>query len=273
MTISRKTLGEYFKNEPSLFTEGNGLDSQRTFFEMPWLDDANFAEYCLPALDELYAARSYEKYAGRLIKRYAGDNALTQADVDHLAMDAIALFFDKWCKEWATRSVVYNPIDNYNMTEIMTDDERVIEHDTTNTRTDDLERIHTGTDTETKNLTETETPNLTTTEQRKINGFNSSGTGVNDGSITTQASGTDTTTNTGTDAFSRYDTEENSGTVTDAKTGTDTETRNYELTRQGNIGVTTTQQMLQSERDLWKWNYFTEVVFPDLDSVFTLKIY
>ena len=45
------------------------------------------------------------------------------------------------------------------------------------------------------------------------------------------------------------------------------------LTRSGNIGVTTTQQMLQSERDLWLWNYFRDVVFPDLDSVLVLGIY
>ena len=45
------------------------------------------------------------------------------------------------------------------------------------------------------------------------------------------------------------------------------------LTRSGNIGVTTTQQMLQSERDLWMWNYFRDVVFPDLDSVLVLGIY
>ena len=44
------------------------------------------------------------------------------------------------------------------------------------------------------------------------------------------------------------------------------------LTRKGNIGVTTTQQMAQSEIDLWRWNFFRSV-FSDIDSVLTLKIY
>ena len=44
------------------------------------------------------------------------------------------------------------------------------------------------------------------------------------------------------------------------------------LTRSGNIGVTTSQQMIQSERDLWQWNFF-ESVFTDLDYVLTLQIY
>lgn len=63
------------------------------------------------------------------------------------------------------------------------------------------------------------------------------------------------------------------GVVTDRDSGEDTHTRNYILTRSGNIGVTTSQQMLQSERDLWKWNFFRDVVFPDLDKVLTLRIY
>ena len=50
--------------------------------------------------------------------------------------------------------------------------------------------------------------------------------------------------------------------------GRDTET----LTRSGNIGVTTSQQMAQSSLDLWKWNYFYDI-FRDIDSVFTIATY
>ena len=44
------------------------------------------------------------------------------------------------------------------------------------------------------------------------------------------------------------------------------------LTRKGNIGVTTTQQMMESEIRLWQWNFY-ESVFKDIDSVLTLYIY
>lgn len=44
------------------------------------------------------------------------------------------------------------------------------------------------------------------------------------------------------------------------------------LTRKGNIGVTTSQQMIESERKLWFWSYF-EKVFADVDNILTLKIY
>lgn len=50
-------------------------------------------------------------------------------------------------------------------------------------------------------------------------------------------------------------------------------TYNTKLERSGNIGVTTSQQMIESERNLWQWNYFYKVVFPDIDRVLTLAIY
>ena len=45
-----------------------------------------------------------------------------------------------------------------------------------------------------------------------------------------------------------------------------------ELTRKGNIGVTTSQQMINSELELREYN-FIEVIYSDIDSILTLKIY
>ena len=53
----------------------------------------------------------------------------------------------------------------------------------------------------------------------------------------------------------------------------DDSTVTRELHRSGNIGVTTTQQMLQSERDLYTWNFFYKIVFPTLDKVLTIPLY
>lgn len=39
-----------------------------------------------------------------------------------------------------------------------------------------------------------------------------------------------------------------------------------ELKRTGNIGVTTSQQMIQSEIELWQWNYFKSV-FKNIDEI------
>ena len=99
--------------------------------------------------------------------------------------------------------------------------------------------------------TNTRTPNITKTSTTELQGFNSSDYVPSD-------KFTDTET----------------GTDTNARTGSDTETYKYDLTREGNIGVTTSQQMIQSERDLWVlWQYFYDVVFPDINRVLTLNIY
>lgn len=101
---------------------------------------------------------------------------------------------------------------------------------------------------------------------------------------TDTASGTDQTTyghvNTEsrnmTDATTYGHTDQETRNMSDALThghvltasGRDTET----LTRSGNIGVTTSQQMAQSSLDLWKWNYFYDI-FRDIDSIFTIPTY
>ena len=74
-----------------------------------------------------------------------------------------------------------------------------------------------------------------------------------------------------------YDTERTqTGTRTDETTQSGTfeseTTYDTELRRSGNIGVTTSQQMAQSEIELWRWLYFEEV-FKDIDNILALSTY
>ena len=164
----------------------------------------------------------------------------------------------------------------------------------TETRTDNLQHTKTGTEQDSPNITETKTPNLTTTDNNSVYGFNSSNAVPFDAE-TRQETGTDTITRTGTETktYNTTDadtgtsetartgtetrtyntTDADTGTQTDAEGGSDTRTRNYLLSRSGNIGVTTSQQMIESERTLWLWNFFRRVVFPDIDRVLTIQIY
>lgn len=164
----------------------------------------------------------------------------------------------------------------------------------TETRTDNLQHTKTGTEQDAPNTTETTTPNLTTTGENSVYGFNSAdavpsdaGTRRETGTSATARTGTDTrtynttdadtgtsaTARTGTDTLTYNTTDADTGTQTDADGGSDTRTRNYTLTRSGNIGVTTSQQMIESERNLWVWNFFYNVVFPDIDRILTIQIY
>lgn len=63
-----------------------------------------------------------------------------------------------------------------------------------------------------------------------------------------------------------------SASSTSSNSGNSDRNQTRTLTKSGNIGVTTSQEMLQSERDLWYWLYFEEV-FKDIDNALTLPIY
>ena len=68
------------------------------------------------------------------------------------------------------------------------------------------------------------------------------------------------------------------GTVSDNGTNSNSETRNETTTvttnKGGNLGVTTTQQMLISELDFRaSYNFFNNLVYKNVDEVLTSKIY
>ena len=69
-------------------------------------------------------------------------------------------------------------------------------------------------------------------------------------------------------------TETGSDETTETHTGTEKNDEHvvHHLERKGNIGVTTSQQMIQSERDLWMWDYW-QTVMRDIDNCLVLKIY
>lgn len=139
------------------------------------------------------------------------------------------------------------------------------ETDTTGTRTDNLAGTVDTTVTETQNLTET-----------------ISGTDTRTRALTHTESNTDTNTkNLATDEdATETETKNLAGTVDTTDTRTDNLTRTTEeqsettrsLSKNGNIGFNTPQEMLVADLELWQWNFFKSV-FEDIDSVLTISIY
>lgn len=142
------------------------------------------------------------------------------------------------------------------------------------TTTADTE-THSGTNKTDKSESETRTPNLTEDRSRTESGSENE-TRTDDLShaqnIDKELSGSDTGEETRTDDLTHTLDISKDGSVE----STDSETRiddlSHTLTRHGNIGVTTSQQMLESERELWMWQIF-DVVFADVDRVLTIPIY
>lgn len=192
-----------------------------------------------------------------LLHRYGSlDTIYKEADDAKAAFGLWAgIMLPNWTKMWEALQEEYAPLENYSMRERMTNDVTQKAYGKTTTRTDNLSHSKTGNDTNTPNLTETETPNVTKAKETGVYGFNTQQDPVPDGTETDTETGTNTTTTTGTSRTDYNTTESDTGTQAVADTGTDTETRNYLLTREGNIGVTTSQQMLESEIELrCKWN-------------------
>lgn len=77
---------------------------------------------------------------------------------------------------------------------------------------------------------------------------------------------------TNTTNYNNVETEDISNSRTSSGSNSDTGKVEYTLHRHGNIGVTTNQQMIESEIELRKHNFF-EIVFSDIDKYLTLSVY
>lgn len=150
-------------------------------------------------------------------KYYDNENDGSNTNMVKQASDYIALYGKSHKYEYDklvdTLSLEYNPIENYSMTEKGTD-----------TRTPNITQTNKGVNTNTVGVDTSITTGKTT--------FDKSNSFINDTK----------TTNTGTNT----DTQDINTTVTT----TGNEKTVHEFTRSGNIGVTTSQQMIESERQL-----------------------
>lgn len=181
----------------------------------------------------------------------------------------------------------YNPIENYSSREVLTNDITThakgssntrtfnntdtrrpnIDHKDTYTNYKETETFHND-DTVTDTSSVLTTPLDTTTEEKMA--FNSSqfsgdrktsrggtireqhnptGQGETPGNVKTAHTGHIDNETTGEHKLSEtgYETLEHRGTITDAGDGTDTDTRNYTLSKTGNIGTMTPAEMLAKE--------------------------
>ena len=153
-----------------------------------------------------------------------------------LAERIFSRFGDAWTHIYDALTAQYNPIENYSMTEETTPDltdEFGVSDDYQTSRD---RNVNTNVDTETG-----------------LYGFNST-TSVPTGTGNTSGSALDNTEN---------ETETQTGSRIETHTGKTT------VERSGNIGVTTSQQMLQSEIDVRIKNHMEDIMFNDVDQVLT----
>lgn len=215
-----------------------GIFSYLNALEVPWKNDVSGNQ-----LDIIYhGSRSGNKIIGSLIENYLDNNTVSDDNKIIIAQAIYTIYIKNWNALYKTLSLEYNPIENYSMTE-----------------TENVQDTHKGTLESNGNNTNTytETTLVNDTSNNQLWGFNSTD------SINSDKQTGDTTRDV-------------ESTMDSTHKNTDRETKDITsdrtLKRSGNIGVTTSQQMIESERQLWLWNFF-ESVFSDIDKILVLKIY
>lgn len=248
------------KDRPKLNEIYNAWSVEKGFFhslfdyltdnqmELPeWLGTSQTAQN----IDFVYHGNnSGEKVISRFVAKFVNsDGYITDENLKRISGFWYAVNAGNAARYWRIYQIEYNPIENYSM------------HDeTTITKS--------GTDTVTIAGKETEK----NTGTQKLEG-ESSATGSVFGidSTTTPAPADKSegkTESTRTDDLTR----EKSYTGRNNETEYDT-TEETETTRTGNIGTLTSQQMIVSDLDLWKWNFYYNFLFPSADNLLTIPVY
>lgn len=230
---------------------------------MPWANAENVDNSVLDIA--YFGNHSGGKFCAPLVKLLINDDGVVpDAARITIAKILISKYLTNWNNLWETNVAVYSPIHNYDMYE-----ERDLATTDDNVETTDGELSRTGTEGLTHGMVETTQHGRTEDNVNYKYGLNTTVYQQNrsDENVSTEG-GTTTTTDSGTDTTTRNLVDSTDQTVTEDNEGTEHE----ETHRYGNIGVTTTQKLLQEERNLWLWNFFDEV-FNDLDKELALAFH
>ena len=244
----------------------SGIFTALNDYDVPWKND-NITDLDI----EYFGNISGDKTISPLVRKLLdvdGSETLSNDRIAQLANIIYGLNSVNWQKEYNTLTFDYNPISNYDMIET----ESVSgETSSETTSTGTVGNVVTNTGTVGNTRTETGESSASGKTENDIYGFNSTTNAVNDtaNENTSSATAETTTTETRTDNLSENSTRTDN--LKNVGTGESSTVRN--LTRSGNIGVTTSQQMIESERHLYLWNFFYKIVFPSIDKVLTIATY
>lgn len=192
------------------------------------------------------------------------DGKLSDTSIEIIARILVTKYRPNWQRLWGTNVAVYSPIHNYDLYEerdLATTEDETIDTDSTLARS--------GTESTQYGRVETVGHGRTNEQMSYKYGINTDTSDPKPSDkVTNTEGGTTTTTLSGTDTDTRNLTDTTDETRTKDNDGTEHE----EIHRYGNIGVTTTQKLLQEERQLWLWNYFDQI-FSDLDKELALAFH
>lgn len=191
-----------------------------------------------------------------------------------------------WTELQKTLEYEYNPIDNYDRTETVTEGiERSGSGNSSrsgtntgsgNSKTDTESSSSSSGTTETENSSSSSGTNTGTASNTAYNSgaFADATKNVTSGSSTGSDEGSSTTTSSGSDEGSSTTTSSSSETISETgeTESSSSEDRTMTTRTRGNIGVTTTQQMIQAQREVVSFNLL-DVIEDEFIAKFCLAVY
>ena len=222
----KRTIAEWLENSPDIITGFDALLELSGTYNDEAVTIASAGDIKM-TLNQLWGERAFYVLF-----------TTNETPTDAVILARLAAMYATWkaqqlpdyLRAFYALSLEYAPLDNYNGYE---------KTETTYGKT---------TDTTYGKSTDT-THGKSNTLETDIYGYNSSTESPSD-VVTSTDSGTDTVTDSGTDTVT------DSGTDTVTDSGKDT----VEITKRGNLGLTTSQQMLSSEWNLRKQNFVVDVL-------------
>lgn len=249
----------------SFFLHGNttwDLYKMRIWFPLYYNDDKcfNFDNYFITKYGNTSFIGCFEDFSD-ILDRTKWSNELYNKVTSFLAskINSCALTNEfELQKLLDTTQLIYNPIENYSMTENGTDTEKASTKGTNGTVKNDTvtDTLEKGKVTQTNNSTET--PGTMTSEKtRQVapndndNFFNESKEVISENKTPNTTQGTITT-----DAVTDKNTNTINGKTDVSYDDTKDTTTTHSFTRSGNIGTLTTQEMILSERQVAQFSLF-----------------
>ena len=273
---------------------GEGIFSELSKLSVPWSTNSTDLDL------EYFGNHSGEKIISPLVSKLLVDDKLTSDSITRLASIIFSLNGDNWSRLYSALQEEYKALQNYNGDETRTvtttdtgtdtfshtgSESSTLNDSSSNTRTGSESLESSGSDSLSKTGTVgSQGSNLS---DNNVFGFNSSSSVPSDNSNSSNNS-TDTYNLSDKTSYGKKDTKvynnvSDSGsresTNTVSNESSDTETKDLRTNtsetfhREGNLGVTTSQQMLESEFELRMKYRFFDVVFADVDKTLALQLY
>ena len=206
--------------------------------DIPWCSSANKAR----ELDYMYLGnRSGDKPSAPLIEKFielATYDYLNPEQMTILASMYYDMYVPQLNKMWEVLNAEYNPLENYNM----------LENETT-------EGTNTGTVGHAESHSDSASVDNTSGSSASVYAFDSATATPTDEQEST--SGTES---------------ESSGSRSDTRTDNLAHSEERELTRSGNIGTVTAQDMLQQELEIRQHDFYL-TAFQFMDKILTIPVY